>query len=314
MKPKRGYATAPAPLSSIFSPKIFRNDEKREKIEEVGARGGGFTLHKGVETYVEYYPGEEDEVSIYVNSVKTNFATSLKAVEEARKILGLKGKIVVRHKIHVPIGTGFGTSASAALTTLLTLFRIAGRGITLQEACRITHEIEVECKTGLNSEAGFLSEGLILVSKEGSPPLVKVNAIPIPHGSAIIAVVAAPLDTSSILSKLDELRRIEEIGDRKLSEILKNPTPENFLKKAREFAWEAGFVTERVREMFDEFEKLPVIGYAQNMIGEACHALVSLNKIREVEARLKETFPRYLVIVSEVNGLIRSSALTEALN
>ena len=310
MKIKKGYATAPAPLSSIFSPKLFKNDEKRNRIEEIGARGGGFTIRKGVETHVEYYPGEDRAVEIYVNDVKMNFITSLKAVEIARKMLGLNGRIVIKHKIHVPIGTGFGTSASAALTTLLTLFKIGGRGITLQEACRITHEIEVECKTGLNSEAGFLSEGLILVLNEGSPPFVKVNSIPIPHGSAIVAVVAAPLDTSNVLSKLDELRRIENFGDKRLQEILKEPTPENFLKQAREFAWEAGFVTARVQEMFEEFEKLPVIGYAQNMIGEACHALVLPDRVKEVEARLKEVFPSYRIVVSEVNGLIRSSTLT----
>ncbi len=303
---KKTYATAPAPLSSIFSPKILRDDEMR-KVDQVGARGGGFTLCRGVETRAEYFPGEEDENVIYVNDLRTDFVTSLRAIEVSRRRLGLKGRIVLRHRVHVPIGTGFGTSASIALTTLLTLFRIAGRGITLREACRIVHEIEVKCKTGLNSEAGFLSEGLILVVKEGAPPKVEVNSIPIPHGSMMISVVASPLDTSGILSKTAELRRIEEIGDRKIEEILRKPTPENFLRKSKEFAWEAGFATEKAQEFFEVFERLPVIGYAQNMIGEAYHALVLEKNAEKVKEELKETFPEYRVITSEVNGLIRSS-------
>ena len=303
----RGYASAPAPLSSIFSPKLFYNDEPRENADEIGARGGGFTLSNGVETSVAFSPGAGEKIRIYVNDLELTFPTSLRAAETAKKLLDLRGEVEIRHRIKVPLGTGFGTSAAAALTTLLALFRIAGRGITLQEACKIVHGLELECKTGLNSEAGFLSEGLILVLEEGAPPRVKVNSIPLPHDSMIIAVVAAPLDTSNLLRKMEKLREIEEVGDRKLAEILRKPTPENFLNRSREFAEETGLTTGKVREIFEELRRLPVIGYAQNMIGEACHALVHAGKAGEVIARLKEVFPEYRVISSEISGLIRAS-------
>ena len=304
---KKSYVTAPAPLSSIFSPKIFYEDRRRDKVEEIGATGGGFTLSKGVETIVELFPEAEDRVTVRVNGSETNFPTSIEAAEAARKLLNLGGEIRIDHRINVPLGTGFGTSASAALTTLLALFRMSGKGLTIREACRIVHEIEIKCKTGLNSEAGFLSEGLILVLREGAPPRVRVDSIPIPHDSVVISVVAASLDTSNLLKRIDRLKNIEEIGDKKLTQILRNPTPDNFLLKAREFASEAGLTTNKVEDIFEELEKLPVIGYAQNMIGEACHALALAKDAEIVAKNLVEVFPEYLVISSEVGGLIRTS-------
>ncbi|RLG05545.1 MAG: hypothetical protein DRN61_00350 [Thaumarchaeota archaeon] len=304
MSSRRSYAVAPAPLSSIFSPKLPLSGKK---VEEVGARGGGFTLRGGVETYAEYSPGEVDESIVYVNGSKLDFITSLKAIEISRRLLGLRGRITLKHEVSVPIGMGFGASASIAFTALLALFKIAGRGISVGRACSIVHGIEVECKTGLNSEAGFLSEGLVLVLGEGAPPRVRVDSIPIPRDSMITSIAVAPLDGSKIFSDPSRLRKVEEIGDEKLEEILEKPTPENFLEKSREFALEAGLATKRVQEIFEELEKLQLVGYAQNMIGEACHALVLRKDARKVEERLKSLFPEYLVKTFEVGSLIRSS-------
>jgi pantoate kinase len=304
LTPRRSYACAPAPLSSIFSPKIHG-----ENVEEIGARGGGFTLAEAIETCAEHYPGDEDQVQVYVNSVISDHVTSLRAAEISRNILGLRGRIVLRHSVSVPIGAGLGTSASLALTTILALFRIAGRGISLMNACRLVHEIEVGCGTGLNSEAGFLSSGLILVLESGAPPRLKIDSIPLPRDSVLIIIAAGQVEKQRILGRRG-LEEIEEIGDRKIGEILENPTPENFLEKSGEFALEVGLVTEKVQEIFEGLERLPVIGYAQNMIGEACHALALRRDAEPIVKRLREVFPGYFVKMFEVGGLI--SSFTEA--
>ena len=305
MSVRRGYASAPAPLSSIFSPKLPEGGG----AEEVGARGGGFTIRRGVETYVEYLPGEVDGSEIYVNDSRTSFITSVRSLELLRRLLGLKGKIILRHRVHVPIGAGFGVSASIALTTILALFRVADRGITLREACKLVHEIEIECRTGLNSEAGFLSEGLVLVLGWGSPSRLILDSIPIPRDSIIISISASPQISSRLLESRERLKVIEEIGDEKLDEILRHPTPENFLQKSREFAVEAGLATEDVQEIFEELERLPIIGYAQNMIGRACHALTLRRHADEVAAKLRSTFPEYRVGVHEIGNEIRAFSL-----
>ena len=302
----KGYARAPAPLSSIFSPKIFKDSEPRSRPEEIGARGGGFTLADMVETWIELEEG--DGVEVFVNGEEMEFKPSIEAAETMKKLLGLRGSIRIEHRIRAPLGAGFGTSASAAFTVITLLSRISGHGITMLEACRLTHEIELSCRTGLNSEAGLLSEGLILVLREGAPPRLRIDSIPLPPSIRLIAVAAGALETSRILGDPRRLREVEEIGDKILDRILEKPTPERFLAGARRFAFEAGFVTREVEEIFEELERLPTLGYAQNMIGNAAHALVEVKDLRLVEDRLRQVFPDHQVFSAELGHGVKVSA------
>jgi len=304
---KRGFAKIPAPLSSIFSPKIFRDGELREDPIEIGAIGGGFALANGVETIIELDLDGEDSSSVLVNDSITYFPPSIEAAEYMRRKLNLRGSIRIRHKMGVPIATGFGTSAASTLGVILILSKLSGRGMTLLEACRITHEIELKCKTGLNSEAGILSGGLILVLREGAPPKLMIDSIPLPSGAGLVAVVAGVLETTEILKDVEKLREIEKIGDRRMEKILERPIPENFLEQARAFAWETGFVTREVEEIFEVLKRLPTIGYAQNMLGKAAHALVEGKDLTRVESHLRETFPDYRIISSRIGYGVRIS-------
>ena len=307
MSIKRGFAKIPAPLSSIFSPKIFRDGELREDPIEIGAIGGGFALANGVETIIELDLDGEDSTSVLVNDSITYFPPSIEAAEYMRRKLNLKGSIRIRHKMGVPIATGFGTSAASTLGVILILSKLSGRGMTLLEACRITHEIELKCKTGLNSEAGILSGGLILVLREGAPPKLMIDSIPLPSGAGLVAVVAGVLETTEILKDVEKLREIEEVGDRRMEKILERPVPENFLEQARAFAWETGFITREVEEVFEVLKRLPTIGYAQNMLGKAAHALVEGKDLARVESHLRETFPDYRIISSRIGYGVRIS-------
>jgi len=304
---KRGFAKIPAPLSSIFSPKIFRDGELREDPIEIGAIGGGFALANGVETIIELDLDGDDSSSVLVNDSITYFPPSIEAAEYMRRKLNLRGSIRIRHKMGVPIATGFGTSAASTLGVILILSKLSGRGMTLLEACRITHEIELKCKTGLNSEAGILSGGLILVLREGAPPKLMIDSIPLPSGAGLVAVVAGVLETTEILKDVEKLREIEEIGDRRMEKILERPIPENFLEQARAFAWETGFITREVEEVFEVLKRLPTIGYAQNMLGKAAHALVEGKDLARVESHLRETFPDYRIISSRIGYGVRIS-------
>ncbi|MCX8192222.1 MAG: hypothetical protein N3G77_00205 [Nitrososphaeria archaeon] len=309
MMERYGYAYFPSALSSIFSPKIkstMNNSEVR--LDRIGARGGGFSLVNGSETWVKIYPDDEDGVDVLVNGSIREFPPSIEAVEEMRRRYGIRGRIEVRHKIHVPISTGFGSSASSAAGVILALSTLLGRGITLNEVIRITHEVELRCRTGLNSEAGFVSGGLVLVLREGAPPRSIVDNIPLPPNVKLVALISRPIETSRSLTELSKIEYIEEIGDKYLSMILKRPTVENFLKYAREFAYEAGFVSNGVEEFFEVFEKLPLIGYAQNMLGEAAHGLAYDKDLECILKELRETFPEKKLIVSDITSIYSVSS------
>lgn len=299
-----GYAYFPSPLSSIFSPKLrsgLVNGEVR--LDRVGARGGGFSLVKGSETWVRIYPDESDRTEVVVNERIRSFPPSIEAAEEMRRRYGITGRIEIKHRIHVPIGSGFGTSASSAAGVVLAISSLLGQGMTLSEVMRVTHGVELRCRTGLNSEVGLMTGGLVLVLREGAPPRSIIDNIPIPLNVKLVAVVSGSIETPDSLSELSKLEEVEKLGDKYLSMILKNPTVKNFFKCAREFSYESGFVSGKVEEVFEVFEKLPLIGFAQNMLGEAAHALVHDKDLEMVRRELAGTFQDLELVVSDVTSI-----------
>jgi pantoate kinase len=301
---KYGYAYFPSALSSIFSPKLQSTTmDGGIYLDKIGARGGGFSLVKGSETWVKIYPDESDRTEVVVNKSIRNFPPSIEAAEEMRRRYKIKGRIEIKHRISVPIGSGFGTSASSAAGVILAISSLLGQGITLSEVVRITHEVELRCRTGLNSEVGLMTGGLVLVLREGAPPRSIIDNIPLPSNIKLVAIVSGPIETPSSLSEISKIEEVEKIGDRYLSRILRQPTIENFLKYAREFSYESGFVTKKVEEIFEVFDKLPVIGYAQNMLGEAVHALVYDKNLDLVVRSLIESFSDMELVVSDITSI-----------
>jgi pantoate kinase len=299
----RAHVRAPAALSSIFSPKILDGDKPRINPDVLGACGGGFSITPGVETWVSILP-EGEEIHVNLNDYYTSFPPSATAARLVMKTLNLSGEVYIRHRVYVPIATGFGTSASAALSTILAISHAAGKPVTLNLAIRLAHYVELECRTGLNSEIGFGHAGLVLVRREGTPPHSIVDEIPLPHDCRLVSVVAGPIETSKALTETEKIRHLEKIGDAYLEKIFDEPTPENFLSQARQFAVETGLADMAVMEIFESMKGLPIIGYAQNMLGQAVHALVYEDYVQQVLDALRRRFPTYNVFVSNPSASV----------
>ncbi|MEM1945694.1 MAG: hypothetical protein QXG69_03615 [Candidatus Caldarchaeum sp.] len=305
---KKAFIETPAPLSSIFSPKVLDNGRLRQDPDRIGARGGGFSFTPGVETTVEVLDGGPG-LKVEINGELASFPPSEKAVELSRKLRGVEGFISVKHRIHVPIATGFGTSAASALGVLMALSHLAGKPMTLREAVKLTHYVELECRTGLNSEAGFGRTGLVLVLREGSPDHSITDEIPLPSRCKIVSVVAGQIPTSDAIASVERLQHLERLGDTYIERILQNPTPENFLSQARAFAAEAGLVDQQVHEIFTAMERLPTLGYAMNMVGRAAHALVYEEDVENIAATLRTRFPQHRIVVGGTNSSITLNTL-----
>ena len=67
---------------------------------------------------------------------------------------------------------------------------------------------------------------------------------------------------------------INSYGKKTLESILADPTLENFLEYCWDFSEKAGFATHKTRQLVKLAKKAGAVGAAQNMIGEAVHALV----------------------------------------
>jgi len=82
--------------------------------------------------------------------------------------------------------------------------------------------------------------------------------------------------------------------------IFADPSLENFMRSCKEFAIETGFVTSRVGKLIELAEKSGVVGAAQNMLGEAIHALVTVDKVEDVIQAFKKAMPSEKIIITKI--------------
>ena len=67
------------------------------------------------------------------------------------------------------------------------------------------------------------------------------------------------------------------------------------------FAVGAGFATDRVQKLIEISEKAGAIGAAQNMLGEAVHALVVVEKMADVYEAFRKLLPEEKIITSKID-------------
>lgn len=297
-------AFSPAGISSFFQICDTEPDGKPiSDLERVGARGGGFGLRKGVHTKVVATKAKKRTVKILINGKLAPEALTTRSVvhmllERADEPCNVK----VEHRVEVPIGAGFGASAGGALTAGLALSKALGLNLTYRDIGRIAHVAEVECKTGLGTVSGILSGGgCVLVLEPGAPNHGSVDCIPVPPNYHIVAGVFEPRLTSKFLKSTKKRKIINDMAQKTLERIMAEPSVECFLHSSRDFAEKTGLATKRVVKLMDAAEKAGAIGAAQNMLGEAVHALVERDRVKSVLAAFERLLPRDKIVVAEVS-------------
>ncbi len=296
-------AFSPAGISSFFQ--ICDREPNGKPItdpELIGSRGGGFALCKGVFTEVSTAMSDKNRVEVFINekfapeaeTTKTVINMLLENVQE-------NYKVTVKHCVEVPIGAGFGSSAAGALGTALALSKKLSINLTYNQLGRIAHVAEVKCQTGLGTVGGLMLGGCVLVVEPGAPEYALFDRIPISQDYEIVAGVFAPRLTTNFLKSKEKEALINEMGQKTMKKILTNPSLENFLRSCREFAEKTGLVTERVRKLIEAAEEAGAIGAAQNMLGEAVHALVKPDKAENVLQVFKKHLPQERILKAKID-------------
>jgi pantoate kinase len=301
---KTAKAFAPAAISSFFEIYDSQNNKLISNLEKVGARGGGFGLENGVHTKVAIQEAEKNCISIFINSKRTLEAkTTRKVVETLLGKAGAKYDVTVEHQIEVPVGSGFGTSAGGALTAGLALKEALDLPLTYNQIGKVAHVAEVECQTGLGTVSSLtFSGGCVLVIKPGAPGICKIDRIPIAPTYVVVAgFVKSNVPKKPVLTSPKRKKEINRFGKQTMRKILAKPTLENFLDSCWEFSQKAGFATEKTRKLVEAAKDNEAVGAAQNMIGEAVHALVLEEKAQKVAEAFKQVLPSQQVIVSRID-------------
>lgn len=296
-------AFSPAGISSFFEIcDSLPDGNPILDLEKVGSRGGGFGIQKGVKTEVFVSEAENSSIHVSINGKNTLEAETTRTVaqmllEKTRK----KYKIVVKHKVEVPIGAGFGSSAAGALSTALALSKALGLNLTYNQIGRIAHVAEVKCKTGLGTVGPLMLGGCIITIEPGAPGIAIIDRIPINRDYVIVAGVFASMPTKAILTSPEKRMAVNKWGRKTLEEILSDPSLENFLACCRNFAEKTGFMSPRVKKLVGMAEKAGAVGAAQNMVGEAVHALTTLENVEKVTQAFKELLPEEKILVAKVD-------------
>ena len=297
-------AFAPAAISSFFE--ICDQTSQGTAIadlEMVGARGGGFGLEKGVLTKVSVSEANKSFIKVSINGKPAPEAQTTKTVLQML-LTKAEGSynLVVDHKIDVPIGAGFGTSAGGALTAALALKEALDLPLTLNQLGKAAHIAELQYQTGLGTVSSLTQGGgCILVVEPGAPGTCVIDHIPLTPDYVVVAGVFQSVSKKSVLSSPDRRREINRFGRKTLDAILAEPTLKNFLDCCWQFAQDAGFATERVRQLVNLAKKEGAVGAAQNMLGEAVHAVALEENAADVAEAFKQVLPKENVFVSKLD-------------
>jgi pantoate kinase len=300
---KVAKAFSPAGISSFFEI-CDRTDDGTPivDLERVGSRGGGFGIQKGVLTKVTVSEAKTSCIRIFINGKLAPEAETTRTVSQM--LLSKADKfydVVVKHKVDVPVGAGFGSSAGGALTAGLALSKALDLPLTYNQIGRIAHVAEVQCKTGLGTVGPLMLGGCILTVEPGAPGISVIDRIPVSDDYMIVAGVFGSTPTKQVLASAEKRREVNRWGRRTLEAILAEPSVENFMACCLDFAENAGFMTERVRRLVKLAEKAGAVGVAQNMVGEAVHALVLEENVVEIAEAFKQVLPNEKVLVAEID-------------
>ena len=301
---KESKAFAPAAISSFFEIHDSQKGKPIADLEKVGAIGGGFGLKKGVNTKVTLQESQKNSVTVFINSKTAPQAkTTIRVVEALLSKTNSKYDVMVEHQIEVPIGTGFGTSAGGALTAGLALREALEMPLTYNQIGKIAHVAEIQCQTGLGTVSSLtFSGGCVLVVEPGAPGICQIDRIPItPDYMVVAGYLNSTIRKETVLSSPKKRKEIKGYGKKTLEAILDEPNLENFLDCCWEFSQKAGFATEKICQLVKSAKKAGAVGAAQNMIGEAVHAVVHEENASSVAEAFKQALPSQQVLVSEID-------------
>lgn len=292
-------AFAPSHITGIFQ--IF---EKPKNSLETGSKGAGVSLSQGVTTLVKAENSDKNSLQIKINGSSWESAEVSKRVTELflsrfKKKMA-KHKIIVEHKVEVPIGAGFGTSGAAALSLALALNETFKLNMTKIEAAQIAHIAEVECKTGLGTVIAETFGGIEIRTKPGAPGIGEVKHIPAQKNLIVACLSFSPLSTRKFLMDKATRKRVNEFGGKLVDKLTEEPSVTNFMKLSRQFAEHVGLITEKMRSVLKAANEAGFI-CSMPMFGESIFTITEKDALPELLKILEKHGSHGKIFISEID-------------
>lgn len=267
-------AYAPGHITGFFE--IHEHEDPRRK----GSTGCGLVLNGGVTTEVRAGPLVE-ETGIYLNGKRVDGLTTRTVLKEITDL-----PVRVDSWSEVPVGCGFGASGAGALGTAYALNQALSLDLTAEALTEYAHVAEVVNRSGLGDVAAQSSGGLVIRLQPGGPTIGKIDRIPVPE-ARVYCIVLGEISTGSVLSNEIAAQAINTAGKTAMSGLLKRPTLENFMTRAKQFALETGLLSDRAADVIEAAGAAE--GFAsQAMLGDTVFAIPSPGEELRLYEALKE--------------------------
>lgn len=248
---------------------------------QIGSRGAGFSVDKGVRSRVRVddkgYPG----VSITINGQNERAETTQRAVE---LLLGRSPmRVDVEQRMELPMSQGFGMSAAGALSTALALGDILQR--PREEAVWAAHCAEVFNRTGLGDVVGANVGGFEVRREPGLPPYGRVERwqpeAPLQH--VYLCVVSEEILTRRVLTDSARRAEINRVGARCVETFGHAPGVQRFAELSRQFSIETRLASSEILRLYETTKE--TLSVAQCMLGGSVFALGHHPKARQLLSR-----------------------------
>ncbi|MCP8312001.1 MAG: pantoate kinase [Candidatus Methylarchaceae archaeon HK02M1] len=247
-----------------------------------GSRGAGVSLSKGVKTHVKIKESLHSKLEVNLNGKVLNSTRLTRHVMNALLPQGdRRYSVIVYHEMQVPIGSGFGSSGACALSLSIAINEALGIGLSKIEAARIAHIAEVECKTGLGTVIAETYGGFEVRIRAGAPGVGEIEQVPIGNDYSVVCLNFGPISTKKVLNDVNSRIRINEAGSGLTIRLMKEPSPEYFMKLSREFADFFNIFSDRMKNILNEVDKY---GFrcSMAMIGETCFSFTKTHEAEEL--------------------------------
>ena len=274
---------------------FFKAEVKPRKSELKGSIGAGFSIKEGVTTKVKVTSSEKPSFKITTTGYKSDDTqVSQYVAKEFLKIAKGNYFFDIEHNSRIPIGYGLGSSGAVALSLAFALNKALETNLSRTQEGQIAHNAEIHCKTGLGTVLSSYHGGFEIRTKHGAPGIGSLRKIRTDYSAIVICF--SPISTKKIIKT--ELSKINGLGGKMVSKLLKSRDQMEFLDMSLEFAKYVGVITPQMQEVIDDLNQHGFkCGIA--MFGETVFTLVP----RSSESETMKILEKYdgIIIKTEID-------------
>ena len=238
-----------------------------------GSRGAGLRLSLG--TRVTMDERTDGHVSIVMDGRDSDASVTRRVISLICPDRGLD--ITIENDL--PVGQGFGMSASGAIAAAMCACSIAD--VDIRQAYRFAHMAEVMEGGGLGDVAAIASRTHQPVRvKPGLPPYGEVRGTGLRIRRLTLAVVGDKLSTAPVINDPDMQKRLCEVGSGMVDDYIRKPSIGRLFSLSREFSSSMGLESEGVRNALDRITRTAPAGMC--MLGHSIFTTLPEDEVREI--------------------------------